>query len=124
MIYGIGTDIIEIERIEKACKNERFIERCFTKLERELIQQDSKKAAGNFAVKEAVAKVFGTGFRGIHLTDIEVLRDSLGKPYIHLYQSAKEMAKERNIITFHVSISNTKEYATAFVIGEIGEIKL
>lgn len=124
MIYGIGTDIIEIERVEKACKNERFIERCFTKLERELIQQDSKKAAGNFAVKEAVAKVFGTGFRGIHLTDIEVLRDSLGKPYIRLYQSAKEMAKERNIIMFHVSISNTKEYATAFVIGEIGEIKL
>lgn len=124
MIYGIGTDIIEIERVEKACKNERFIERCFTKLERELIQQDSKKAAGNFAVKEAVAKVFGTGFRGIHLTDIEVLRDSLGKPYIRLYQSAKEMAKERNIITFHVSISNAKEYATAFVIGEIGEIKL
>ena len=92
MIIGIGTDIIEIERIKKACAREAFLLRSFTMPEREFIAGRAEKAAGNFAVKEAVSKVMGTGFRGISLNEIEVLRDSFGKPYIRLYGRASERA--------------------------------
>ena len=74
--------------------------------------------AGTFAVKEAVAKVFGTGFRGFELKDVEVLRDELGKPYVVLHGNAKLLAEEKRIRKIEVSISNTKEHAMAFAVGE------
>ncbi|BBF43790.1 holo-[acyl-carrier protein] synthase [Lachnospiraceae bacterium KM106-2] len=118
MIIGIGTDLIEVERVVNACNREHFLKRCFTEKEIELIQIDKKKAAGNFAVKEAVVKMFGTGFGTIGPVDIEVLRNQEGKPYVQLYGKAKEMAKSLAIGRIHVSITNTKEYASAFVVGE------
>lgn len=118
MIIGIGTDMIEIERVVKACQKESFLRKCFTEHEIQLIQKDKVKAAGNFAVKEAVSKLFGTGFRGIELTEIEVLRDELGKPFIQLYGNAKKKAEQLGITNIHVSITNTKELASAFVVGE------
>lgn len=118
MIIGIGTDMIEIERVVKACQKDSFLTKCFTKKERDLIQKDKVKAAGNFAVKEAVVKLFGTGFRGIELIEIEVLRDELGKPFVQLYGNAKKKAEQLCITTIHVSITNTKEFASAFVVGE------
>lgn len=122
MIVGIGTDLIELDRIEKACKNIHFLERVFTERERELGTNSIQSLAGNFAVKESVVKVFGTGFRGIEFQEIEVLRDDLGKPYILLYGKAKEKQKELGISKLHVSITNTKQYAMAFVVGESGEV--
>ena len=62
--------------------------------------------------------MFGTGFREISLKEIEVLRDKLGKPYVNLYGKADKMAKEQKVSTIHVSITNTTDYANAFVIGE------
>lgn len=118
MIVGIGTDLIEIQRIKKACAKEAFFVRCFTEKERELIGKNYTKAAGNFAVKEAVSKVFGTGVRGFELVDIEVLRDELGKPYVNLYRNALEIANKNKIANLHISISNTKDFAIAYVIGE------
>ncbi len=118
MIIGIGNDLVEMERVMKACEKESFLKRCFTEKERILIEQDKKKAAGNFAVKEAVSKMFGTGFREIVLVEIECLRDELGKPYVNLYGKALEMGKRCGLKTIHVSITNTKEYASAFVVGE------
>lgn len=118
MIVGIGTDIIEIQRIKKACEKEAFFMRCFTENERILIGTNFTKAAGNFAVKEAVSKVFGTGIRGFELIDIEVLRDELGKPYVNLYNKAVKIAGEYNIEKIHISISNTKDYAIAYAVGE------
>lgn len=118
MIIGIGTDLIEIQRIKKACVKEAFFVRCFTEKERELIGKNYTKAAGNFAVKEAVSKVFGTGVRGFELADIEVLRDELGKPYVNLYRNAFIIAKKNKITKLHISISNTKDYALAYVVGE------
>lgn len=118
MVSGIGIDLIEIERVAKACEREGFLKRCFTDDEINLIGERWAKAAGNFVVKEAVAKMFGTGFRGISLKEIEVLRNEIGKPYVNLYGKAAELAREQNITTIHVSITNTKEYANAFVIGE------
>ncbi len=118
MIIGIGVDMIEIDRVVKACEKEAFLKRYFTEKERELISLDKKKAADNFAVKEAVSKMFGTGFRQIVPIEIEVLRDELGKPYVNLYGITKEYGENCNLKQVHVSISNTKKYATAFVVGE------
>jgi holo-[acyl-carrier-protein] synthase len=120
MIIGIGTDIIETRRIKEACGKEAFLMRCFTKKEIELIQEDENKAAGNFAVKESVAKAMGTGFRRFSPIHIEVLRDKLGKPYVRLHGEAFTQSNELGISKFHVSISNIKEYATAYVIAEGG----
>lgn len=118
MITGIGIDLIEISRVVQACRKESFKERYFTLKEIELLQQDIKKAADNFAVKEAVAKMLGTGFREFFPIDIEVLRDPQGKPYVHLYDKAAELALQQGITRIHVSITNTKEFANAFVVGE------
>lgn len=118
LIIGIGVDLIEVERVIKACERERFQEKCFTKREIELIRADKKKASDNFAVKEAVVKMFGTGFREIAVNEIEVLRDELGCPYVELYGKAREMANKRGIHKIHVSITNTQKYSNAFVVGE------
>jgi phosphopantethiene--protein transferase domain len=118
VITGIGVDLIETERIISACTKEGFLKRCFTEEEIKFIENNWQRAAGNFAAKEAVVKMFGTGFRKISPKDIEVLRDSLGKPYVNLYGKAAELAKEQRISAIHVSITNTKDYANAFVIGE------
>lgn len=118
MILGIGIDMVEIERIKKACKKDAFLTRIFTQEECRQAKGRPSFFAGNFAVKEAVAKVFGTGFRTFMPIHIEVLRDELGKPYVKLYEGAKELAKELGIQRIHISITNTAECSTALVIGE------
>lgn len=118
MILGVGTDMIEIERVRKACEKQAFFTRCFSVREQELIRGHMEKAAGNFAVKEAVAKVFGTGFSGFRPGDIEVLRDERGKPYVNLLCGAKRVAVALGITKIHVSITNTDCYAMAFAVGE------
>ena len=114
---GTGCDLIEIERIKKACEREAFLARVYTEKERRLAKGKASFLAGNFAVKEAVAKVLGTGFREFMPADIEVLRDPLGKPFVCLYGKAEETAKRLGIVRLEVSISNTKEYAMAFAVG-------
>ena len=74
MILGIGVDIIEIDRIEKAIKKQnKFLEKIFTNKEIEYFQNrkmNIEVIAGNFAAKEAISKALGTGFRGISFLDI------------------------------------------------------
>jgi len=122
MIVGTGIDIIEINRIEKAvCETERFLSKCFTTNELAYFKSKKYRAeviAGNFAAKEAFSKAIGTGIRTFHFSDIEILRDSLGKPYIQLYNGALEYAKKMGITDFHISISHCREYAVASVIAE------
>ena len=118
MIFGIGTDLIEMERIQKAIQRKRFLEYVYTKAEQELIAGRVQRAAGNFAVKEAVVKAFGTGFRGIAPKEIEVLRDMAGKPYVCCHGRAEIFMQEHKISKLHVSISNLKEYAQAFAVAE------
>lgn len=118
MILGIGTDIIEIRRIEQACGRESFLKRTFTQEECRQAKGNVSKLAGNFAVKEAVSKVLGTGFRQFMPEHIEVLRDELGKPYVNLYGKAGTLAAELGITRMLVTISNTKEFCVAFAVGE------
>jgi holo-[acyl-carrier protein] synthase len=118
MITGIGVDLIEVDRVRRACQKELFLKKYYTEQEIVLVNNDFKKAADNFVVKEAVSKMLGTGFRGFAPIDIEVLRDPFGKPYVNLYGGAAELAKQQKITGIHVSITNTKEYSNAFVVGE------
>ena len=85
MLTGVGCDLIEIERVKKACEKEAFLLRVYTEEERRQADGRASVLAGTFAVKEAVAKVFGTGFRSFMPKDVEVLRDELGKPYVVLH---------------------------------------
>jgi len=120
MIIGIGVDIIEIERIKQAIeKTDSFVKRVFTNDEINLFEQrkwNCEVVAGNFAAKEAVVKALSVGLRGFEWIDVEVLRDSLGKPYVLLYNNAKKILGENCVI--HVSISHCKEYAVANAVIE------
>ena len=111
MIVGIGTDLVEIARVEKACEKQAFLSRIYTQEERRQAGERALKLSGDFAVKEAVAKALGTGFRKFMPVDIEVLRDELGKPYVILHGEARRLSKELGVTQIHVSISNEKEYA-------------
>ena len=118
MIVGIGTDLVEITRVKKACEKQAFLSRIFTEEECRQAGGKISRLAGNFAVKEAVSKALGTGFRSFMPGDIEVLRDELGKPYVNLYRGAKELADQLGVAAIHVSISNAEEYAVAYVVAE------
>ncbi len=112
--------MIEIKRIEKACSREAFCQYVFTGEERRQAGERISMLAGSFAVKEAVAKAFGTGFRGFTPLEVEVLRDERGKPYVNLTGNAEKLRKQLGIDTIHVSITNTAEYAAAFTVAEKG----
>lgn len=120
MIFGIGTDIIEIERIETAIKrNPKFLEKMFTERELEFFKSRNFKnetIAGSFCVKEAVSKALGTGVRGFAFKDIEVLRDSLGKPEVVLGDKITNIINKN--LKVHASISHNNDTAIAFVVIE------
>ena len=116
MILGIGNDIVEIERIEKAISNEKFIKRVYTEKEIEIIEKKGSKAAsyaGRFSAKEAISKALGTGVRDFNLTDIEILNDKLGKPYVVFKNILKDRMAD---VRMEISISHSKEYATAVAV--------
>ena len=121
MILGVGTDIIEIERIDRAINNTpMFLEKIFTKRELDELNKSTlrvESVAGNFAVKEAVSKALGTGMRGFPFNDIEVFRDELGKPIVQVSDKVKDLIKVDNYI-FNVSISHNRTCAIAFVVLE------
>lgn len=118
MTIGTGTDLIEISRIERAIGRNSFLMRVFTEEECRQAKGKSSFLAGCFAVKEAVAKCFGTGFSGFTPKDIEVLRDKKGKPYVKLYSGAARIFEEIGGREIFVSISDTKSLALAFAVME------
>lgn len=121
MIDGVGTDIIEVTRIEQAIERhgQRFLDRIFTSKEQLYCQQyifSARHFAGRFAAKEAVVKALGTGFRrGISWTDIEISNDTEGKPTVLLSSSLNALYDPFRL---HLSISHCREYATAVAILE------
>lgn len=124
MVIGIGTDIIEIERIKNLClKNERFIFKTFTENEMSLFGDNLDRystIAGNFAAKEACTKVFGTGITGLNWKDMEILRDPAGKPLVNLHGNALKIAESMGIKKIFISISHCREYAVAYGLGTGG----
>lgn len=116
-ILGLGNDIIEIERIEKAVnRSDKFMEKIYSEKEREYLSDKKGFAsyAGKFAAKEAVAKAMGTGVRGFAMSDIEILNDEMGKPYVLL---SKELSEKYSGIKFMITISHSRENAVATAIA-------
>ena len=122
MIIGIGTDIVEVSRVAKALENDHFKERVYTPGEIEYCQGKGKQAfasyAARFSGKEAVLKAFGTGLRQGSLLEIEILPDALGCPQVQLTGVHAQLAKEKGVKRVHISLSHTKEYATAQCVME------
>lgn len=122
MILGIGVDIIEIERVAAVFSEEGKRLRVFTPGEIARGGKRMESLAGCFAAKEAFSKALGTGIRGLGLRDIEVEKDSLGKPHIRI-QPLKSLLEERfpgQSITLHLSIAHHRTSAVAMVVIEGG----
>jgi len=118
-IFGIGTDLVEIERIREAVTRhgESFAEKLFTEKERAYCQTHRDpipRYAGRFAAKEAIVKALGVGFgkeAGFH--DIEILANEDGKPEVFLSGSLKEEFFDHEIL---ITITHSKDLAQAFAI--------
>jgi holo-[acyl-carrier protein] synthase len=116
MIRGHGIDLIEIDRVKAAVKQygDKFLSRIYTPKEIEYCQRRKTyrfpELAARFAAKEAYAKANGTGMRGIHWKQIEVVNDKKGKPLIAISGEIRE--------NVHVSLSHTDNFAMAAVIIE------
>lgn len=119
-MHYIGVDIIEIARIEKAMKRwgEGFFRRVYTEAELRLCHKRPSSLAARFAGKEAVMKALGTGARGISWREIEILAESSGQPLVNLHGKAQERANRLGLDRLYISLSDSKEYAIAFVVGE------
>lgn len=118
-MHHIGTDIIEVSRIGKALDRwgERFLKRIYTDTEQKLCKKKPEKLASRFAGKEAVMKALGTGAIGIGWREIEILSEPSGKPVVNLYGKAREKADSLGLDGLAISLSDSKEYAVAFVVG-------
>ena len=120
MIVGIGNDIIEIERIEKAISKEGFKNKVYTQRELENIEKRGNRTetyAGIFSAKEAISKAIGTGVREFFLTDLEILNDDLGKPYVVVSEKLDKILKtKKEDYQIEISISHSRKYATAMAI--------
>ena len=119
MILGVGTDLVEIDRVRKACERDSFVVRTFTELERRQAGDKISRFAGSFAVKEAVAKALGTGFaEGIGPRDVAVRSLPSGKPELVLSGKAREKADALGVKKLHLTLTHTRDNAAAVVILE------
>jgi holo-[acyl-carrier protein] synthase len=124
MIYGIGIDLVENDRIEKIIQKwgEKFLSRVFS--DREIAYcgryaQASIHYGARFAVKESFLKAIGIGLgRGVKLLEIEVVNEESGKPELMLSGGAQDFFVKAGIEKIHLSITHTKNYASAMVLLE------
>jgi holo-[acyl-carrier protein] synthase len=124
MIKGIGTDLIELDRIAGVYERqgERFLHRLFTDAEREYFarwRDPIPRIAGRFAAKEAVMKALGTGWaNGVRWRDIEVIRRPGGKPEVRLHGRCREIYESLGAERIHCTITHSRDYAMAVIIFE------
>jgi holo-[acyl-carrier protein] synthase len=124
MVIGLGTDLIEIERIERSVERfgERFLERVFTPGEIDFCYRKKAPAeslAARFAAKEAGAKALGTGIsRGVSWKEFEVRRKPGQRPELHLSGRAAEIARAMGIRRMSLSLTHSQEMSMAVVVAE------
>ena len=121
-IFGVGTDIIRINRLKKSLNKKPFLLRVFSNEEIEKCKRTKVNFncfAKRFAAKEAFSKALGTGIsKGINFNEIIVLNEKSGKPYIKLANKTKKIVEKKlkkKIYKISLSISDEKDYAVAFV---------
>jgi len=121
MIFGIGTDIVHIERIQNNLKRhgDAFAKRILADAEFEEFRESAQQAsflAKRFAAKEAMSKALGTGFRdGLSLRHISIIHDVRGRPGLICNGKADELLRAFDICACHLSLADEREYAVAFV---------
>ncbi len=122
VIKGSGVDIIEISRIARAITREKFVRRIFHPEEiKELGLSAVHSLAARFAAKEAVMKALGCGWQlGVGFSQIQVIKDALGKPEIQLHGRALEYALSCGVSRLLLSLSHSRELAVAYVLA-LGE---
>jgi holo-[acyl-carrier protein] synthase len=124
MIYGVGTDIVNIDRIQKIILKNRegFIKRVLTEHEQALFANKADSAAfcaKRFAAKEAFSKALGTGIgRVVSFQDLTVRNNDNGKPHFIPSEKLRLYLLERGVKQAHLSISDENQYAVAFVVLE------
>ena len=124
MIFGIGTDIVAIDRFQRFIDegNEALLQRIFTAAERDVCSARKGAAAcyaARFAAKEAFLKALGTGLRnGISWHDMEVVNNKLGKPSLLLLGKAEDIFMETGLTAVHLSLSHDGGNAVAMVLLE------
>lgn len=124
MVIGIGTDIVEIARIQKmyAKHPHSFSERLLTQFELNELSQTKfpeKFLAKRWALKEAVSKALGTGIaQGVSFTDMEITHTELGAPVLTLIGRSKIRADELGIQNWQISVSDEQHYCVAFVVAQ------
>lgn len=123
MIVGVGTDILQISRIEQALeRTPKLAQRILTPLELQQFCQSaipSRFLAKRFCAKEAITKALGTGIgRGVSWQHIEICKNALGRPEVMLTGGAKERMQALGISNLQLSYSDEKAYVVAFAIAE------
>ncbi len=115
----IGVDVIEIARIATAIRRygERFLARVYTADERTYAAGRASALAVRFAAKEATAKALGTGIGPVGWRNIEIRNDAAGKPSVLLHGAAAIVARRAGFLEWQVSVTHSRDLATAFVVG-------
>ena len=127
MIYGIGIDLVNINRMESVLNRwgDRFVKRVFTEKEAEICLERARPSscfALRFAAKEAFSKALGLGMRrGIRWRDIEVIHSPEGKPGLILKGRSSAICEEEEITGWHLSLSDDGEYGIGMVVLEKGD---
>jgi holo-[acyl-carrier protein] synthase len=116
---AVGTDIIEIARIQRTLTDfgDRFLRRVYTEREREWYGTRVDELAARFAAKEATSKALGTGIIGIRWREMEVLPNRRGKPVLVLHGRAAERARQLGLTDFSISLTHSRTDAMAFIVG-------
>jgi holo-[acyl-carrier protein] synthase len=123
MIFGIGTDIVEISRVKNAMvRSERFASRILTEFEMAEYadsKQQERYVSKKFAAKEALVKAMGTGIgNGYSWQMMQIEHTELGKPYFVFFGAVKDYLAVQNVTNCQLSISDEQSYATAMVVLE------
>ncbi len=114
-----GVDRVELEEFHRTVNvaGAGFLERTFTPEEIAFCAGRLNRLATRFAAKEAIAKMLGTGFRGLSWQEVEVLTSTHGKPHIVLHDRARDRADHLGIMSIGVSLTHTTAVAEAFVVA-------
>lgn len=122
MILGIGLDVVNVERLKKWKETPKILPRFFHHEELATARQrgdmEMHSLAARFAAKEAFGKALGTGLKGFSLSEISVINDKLGKPFMYLYGKAKKAFEEFGGKKIFISLTHEHDYALANIIIE------
>ncbi len=118
-VIRAGVDRVELDEFQRHVDvgGQRFLERVFTVGELSFASGRIERLAGRFAAKEAVAKVLGTGFRGLGPPEIEIVTAPNGQPHAELQGRAGQRAREIGLTSLSVSMTHTSLCAEAFAVG-------